>query len=161
MKVIATEKAPRRHRPLLAGLSHQRFCLHLRPDPGKPRRRHHPRRHRRTGGAELQERRRHSGSRRQRLLTRWSRPPASWPTSRILRPSTRFTPSSSSPPAAVSPSRTCPRASCARSRPSQRRDPPPAPGSGCCIKLQKSQNCAAVWQTSSGFCCIIGPDALP
>ena len=36
-------KGPRRHRPLLAGLSHQRFCLHLRPDPGEPRRRHHPR----------------------------------------------------------------------------------------------------------------------
>ena len=32
---------------------------------------------------------------------------------------------------------TCPRASCARSRPSQRRDPPPVPGSGCCMKLQK------------------------
>ena len=96
-------------------------------------------------------------------LTRWSRPPASWPTSRILRPSTRFTPSSSppSPPAAVSPSRTCPRASCARSRPSQRRDPPPV-RFRVLHEAAKSQNCAAVWQTSSGFCYfMIGPDALP
>ena len=62
----------------------------------------------------------------------------------------------------VSPSRTCPRAACARSSPSQRRDPPSVPGSGCCMKPQKSQNCAAVWQTSSGFCYfMIGPDALP
>ena len=30
------------------------------------------------------------------------------------------------------------------------------------MKLQKSQNCAAVWQTSSGFCYfMIEPDALP
>jgi len=30
------------------------------------------------------------------------------------------------------------------------------------MKLQKSQNCAAVWQTSSGFYYfMIGPDALP
>ena len=138
MKVIATEKAPGAIGPYSQGFLTNGFVYTSGQIPVNP------------ADGTIPEASPHRRSRAARTsapfwkpaaaaLTRWSRPPASWPTSRILRPSTRFTPSSSppSPPAAVSPSRTCPRASCARSRPSQRRDPPSVPGSGCCMKLQK------------------------
>ena len=155
MKVIATEKAPGAIGPYSQGFVTNGFVYTSGQIPVNPADGTIP-----AGiAAQAQQSCKNAGADprggRQQLRQRWSRPPASSPTSRILRPSTRSTPSSSppSPPAAAWPSRTCPRASCARSRPSPRRKRPADFPLYC---RKKDQNRPAAPAGGSGLCFLFG-----